>query len=114
MSLTALYGSLAHRTVTGVLRKKADYRGCRKVIGSPALSGKSKPDSVLLLTGRPRCAIELATAEQLVEINGLLDVINVSEKDLEKILSRASAGTLEELNKEQMNATIEWLKGKIK
>ena len=61
----------------------------------------------------PPVPIELATAEQLTEINGLLEIINVSEKEMEKILSRASASTWEELNTEQIAATIQWLKGKV-
>lgn len=62
----------------------------------------------------PPKPIEMATPEQIAELHELLGTIVISDKEKDKILSKACASTWGELNKEQTQATIEWLKGKIK
>lgn len=57
--------------------------------------------------------ISLATAEQVTEIKRLIEVVKVSEAEIEKILSRASAESWEELNEQQAQTTIQWLTKKV-
>lgn len=57
--------------------------------------------------------IKLSSPEQVAEIKRLLDIVKVDEKATEKILSKAQAETWEELNSEQAEETIKWLKGKV-
>lgn len=60
--------------------------------------------------------IVLATTEQVAEINKLLEVVKVDQKDVEKLMTKANAETWAELTHEQAEATIKWLrkKGEIK
>lgn len=58
--------------------------------------------------------IELITAEQLSEIQSLLKVIKIDNKELERIFAKAMATEWTELNTQQASQTIDWLKGKIK
>lgn len=57
--------------------------------------------------------IQLATDLQVAEINRLLTVVNVSEKELESALSRAKAETVAELSQDYAAKFIEWLKKKV-
>ncbi len=57
-------------------------------------------------------SIVLANPDQVAEINKLLNLVKVEEKDLEKILSKANADSWAELTTEQATATIAWLKKK--
>jgi hypothetical protein len=57
--------------------------------------------------------ITLATPEQVAEINRLLTVVNVSDKEIEAMLSRAQAETMAELSESQAEAVIGWLKKKV-
>ena len=58
--------------------------------------------------------IVLATDGMVTEIIQLLEVVKVTEKEIEKILSKANAESWTELSVEQAESTIKWLKGKIK
>ena len=58
--------------------------------------------------------IVLATDGMVAEIYKLLEVVKVTEKEIEKILSKANANSWAELNIEQAEATIKWLKSKTK
>ena len=62
----------------------------------------------------PSKSVALADSTQVGEIERLLEIIKVSEADKEKVLSKAGAESWYELTGEQANATIEWLKGKLK
>lgn len=57
--------------------------------------------------------IQLATELQVAEINRLLTVVNVPEKELEAILSRAKAETIAEFSEDYATRMIEWLKKKV-
>lgn len=57
--------------------------------------------------------ITLATPEQVAEIERLLAVVKVDEKDLEKVLEKARAESWAELPTDKAQATIEWLKKKV-
>lgn len=61
----------------------------------------------------PSTPITLATLEQVAEINRLLTVVNVAEKEIEAMLSRAQAETMAELSESQATAVIGWLKKKV-
>lgn len=58
----------------------------------------------------PITQIILATEIQVAEIEKLLGVVKVDEKDIEKILSKANADSWRELTTEQASSTIAWLK----
>jgi hypothetical protein len=58
--------------------------------------------------------IQLASAEQVASILGLLETVKVDEKDVEKLLTKAGAENWKELTDKQAVATIAWLKNKIK
>lgn len=58
--------------------------------------------------------IVLATPEQVQEIRDLLDMLRISESDVEKWLTRANADSWEELTTEQAQGTIDWLTKKAK
>jgi len=58
--------------------------------------------------------IVLASAEQVAEIKRLLEVVRVSEADIEKILSKANAEAWDEVTEEQAAKTIDWLAGKVR
>lgn len=57
--------------------------------------------------------ITLATPEQVSEINRLLSVVKIDPEDMAKILGKAGAETVAELNSEQAASTITWLNKKI-
>lgn len=61
----------------------------------------------------PSTNIVLASADQVKEINRLLEIVKVSEADVEKVLTKANAEKWEELSEEQAAATVNWLKKKI-
>jgi hypothetical protein len=58
--------------------------------------------------------VELATSEQVTEIQKLLEVIKTTDAEKEKILDKAGAESWYELTTEQAAATIKWLNGKLK
>lgn len=57
--------------------------------------------------------IVLASAEQVVEITRLLDVVKLAEGEFEKLLTKASADSIQELNEDQAAKTLAWLNKKI-
>lgn len=57
--------------------------------------------------------IVLADPAQVVEINRLLALVKVDEKDVARVLSKANAETWAELTTEQATSTISWLTKKI-
>lgn len=57
--------------------------------------------------------ISLATSDQVLKIKNLLTLVQVTDKEIEKILSKANADKWEELNTTQAEATIIWLKKKV-
>lgn len=58
--------------------------------------------------------VELASAEQVGEIQRILGIVKVDEADIEKVLEKAKAESWYELTKEQADGTITWLKKKLK
>jgi hypothetical protein len=62
---------------------------------------------------KPSLPIVLATAEQVSEIKRLIDVVKVTEQEVEKVLTRANAEDWSELNETQAQATIAWLQKKV-
>lgn len=58
-------------------------------------------------------SMQLATTEQITEINRLLGVVKVTEQEIEKVLTKAGAEGWDELSTEQATATIAWLGKKI-
>lgn len=62
---------------------------------------------------RESAPITLATAEQVAEINRLLSVLTIPEKEIERILNKAQADSVNELSAEQADKMIVWMKGKI-
>jgi hypothetical protein len=57
--------------------------------------------------------IELATEAQVAEITRLVETVKVDPSDISKALTRASAETYSELNTDQADKLITWLKKKI-
>ena len=57
--------------------------------------------------------IVLATPEQVAEITRLLDVVKLAEGEFEKLLTKASAESINELNEDQAAKTLAWLTKKI-
>lgn len=57
--------------------------------------------------------ITLASAEEVAEINRLLGVVNVPNKEIEAALARAQAESVNELSQEYAIKLIHWLKGKV-
>lgn len=57
--------------------------------------------------------IVLATPAQVAEIHDLLDIIKVSEADVEKLLARCQAERWEEVTTEQANKAIDFLTKKV-
>lgn len=57
--------------------------------------------------------IQLANAEQVAEINRLVSTVKVEQSALDKCLTKAGAETYAELNTEQADALIAWLRKKI-
>lgn len=57
--------------------------------------------------------IVLATTEQVQEINRLLAVVNVAQKDIEAMLDRAKAESVAELSEDHAARMIDWLKKKV-
>jgi hypothetical protein len=57
--------------------------------------------------------IVLASAEQVAEITRLLDVVKLADGEFEKLLTKASADSIQELNEDQAAKTLAWLNKKI-
>lgn len=57
--------------------------------------------------------ITLAKPAQVAEIKRLLEVVNVPEAEVKKMMTRANAETLDELTDEQADKLIVWLKKKL-
>ncbi len=57
--------------------------------------------------------IQLATPEQVTEIEKLVGVVKVDQADIDKALAKAGAENFGELNNEQADKLIVWLKKKI-
>lgn len=57
--------------------------------------------------------IVLASAEQVAEITRLLDVVKLAEGEFEKLLTKANADSIQELNEDQAAKTLAWLNKKI-
>lgn len=57
--------------------------------------------------------IVLSTPEQVAEIERLLGLVKVDEKDVARVLSKANAETWAELSTEQATSTINWLTKKV-
>lgn len=57
--------------------------------------------------------IELATAEQIKEINRLLGLVNIPEKEIESMLSRAKADSVAEMSAQHATAMLQWLIKKV-
>jgi hypothetical protein len=62
---------------------------------------------------KPSVPIQLATADQVAEINRLIDTVKVDQSFLEKCLTKAGAETYAELNTDQAAKLIDALKKKI-
>lgn len=58
-------------------------------------------------------SITMASKEQVEEIEHILSKITINEKDIKKILSKASAESWAELSDKQAESTIIWLKKKL-
>lgn len=59
-------------------------------------------------------AITLASAAQIAEIKRMTEVLNIPVEQMEKILTKASATTIEELTEKQADETLTWLNKKVK
>lgn len=57
--------------------------------------------------------IVLATPEQVEDINRLLAVLKVSQEDVDKLLTKAGANSIPELNTDQAASTLVWLNKKL-
>ena len=57
--------------------------------------------------------IVFASAEQVAEITRLLDVVKLADGEFEKLLTKASADSIQELNEDQAAKTLAWLNKKI-
>jgi hypothetical protein len=57
---------------------------------------------------------ELATPEQIIEFNRLIEILNVPEEIVQKYIINARATTKEQMNREIMQKTIDHLLNKIK
>ncbi len=57
---------------------------------------------------------DLATAEQIAEFNRLIEVLNVPEEIVQKYIINARATTVDQMNKEIMQKTIQHLLNKVK
>lgn len=57
--------------------------------------------------------IVLASAEQVKEIARLLDVVKLAEGEWDKVLAKAGAENLSELNEDQAAKTLTWLTNKL-
>ena len=57
--------------------------------------------------------VDLATAEQLKEINDLLEIVKLPDGEVDKWLKKANADVLADLDTKQIAACISMLKGKI-
>lgn len=62
---------------------------------------------------RASVPITLATKEQISEIDRLLSVLKISEKEIERVLTKANADSVKELSAEHADKMIDWLKGKV-
>jgi hypothetical protein len=57
--------------------------------------------------------IVIASPEQLIELNELLEIVRVPDGEIEKWLKKANVETLTELSVDKMQACIEMLKGRM-
>jgi hypothetical protein len=57
--------------------------------------------------------IELASEDQVKEINRLLSLVNIPEKEIESMLSRAKADSVAELSAQHATAMQAWLLKKV-
>lgn len=57
---------------------------------------------------------DLATSEQITEFNRLIEVLNVPEEIVQKYIINARATTVDQMNKEIMQKTIQHLLNKVK
>lgn len=81
-------------------RFKLDYTEFATRYGKDFIEAASKP-------------LVLATAEQVAEIERLLQTVRVTDEEIQKMLTKAGAENWSELNTEQAAATINWLQKKI-
>jgi len=58
--------------------------------------------------------VELATEEQLEKLNKFLAVLNIPEEELMKILKKANVDSWEDMPRDKMQLTLEWLENKVK
>lgn len=58
--------------------------------------------------------VVLASAEQLAEFEKLVSVLKIEDGAVEKILTKAGVETISELTNDQMEISLNWLKGKLK
>lgn len=58
--------------------------------------------------------VELATEEQLERLNKFLAVLNIPEEELMKILKKANVDSWEDMPRDKMELTLEWLENKVK
>lgn len=62
---------------------------------------------------RPVTPIVLATDEQVAEINKLLEIIKVDEKELDKIMTKTGVEAWSEMTTEDATKMVDWLKKKV-
>lgn len=62
---------------------------------------------------RETVALVLATPEEVAEVNRLLEIVKIDPGVVEKWLTKASADTFDEMGSEQIQACIQFLKGKL-
>ncbi len=61
----------------------------------------------------PTNPIVLATAAQVTEIKRLVEVVKVSEEEIQKVLTKGGAETWEELKTDHADKVIKWLSKKV-
>lgn len=57
--------------------------------------------------------LDLATPEQIAEINHMLTVVRVDEADIQKAFTRAAVDRWEDLTREQADKACKWLRSKL-
>jgi hypothetical protein len=77
-----------------------DYKVFSEVYGAATIEKASEP-------------IELATPEQVMEIENLLGVVKIDDATRDKWFEKANAATWAEMKKKQIQACIDFLKKKI-
>lgn len=58
-------------------------------------------------------SVKIANAEEVVEVKRLLELIKISEDDIQKWFTKAGVTTWDEMSEEQIKKVITFLKGKI-